>query len=69
MSQCFAVLDVLSTTQTADIARKAIAVAVRDGLLNTAQTSGLRKFINRAAHGLAPSTKSNKVNVTESTTS
>ena len=47
----------------------ATADAVRDGLLSAAQTSALRKFINRSTYGLASSTQSNKVKVNESTTS
>src|ERR1039457_3295171 len=45
------VMDVLSTTHRADIAQKAIADALREGLLNAVQASGLRKCVSRSAHG------------------
>jgi hypothetical protein len=45
------VMDVLSTTHRTDIARKAITDAVRAGLLNVHQASGLRKRVSRSAHG------------------
>jgi hypothetical protein len=47
------VMDVLSTTHRTDIARKAIADALREGLLNAAQAGGLRKRVSRSTHGLS----------------
>ena len=43
------VLDVLSTTHRADIAKKATTDALRAGLLNVHQGSRLRRFITRSA--------------------
>jgi predicted transcriptional regulator of viral defense system len=45
------VMDVLSATHWTDIARQAIADALREGRLNAAQASGLRKRVSRSAHG------------------
>lgn len=63
------IMDVLSTTRRTDIARQAITDALREGLLSTAQANGLRKAINRSAHGLSLSIKGIKVKVHDSTAS
>jgi hypothetical protein len=55
------VMDVLSTTHRADIAKKAIADALREGLLNAAQASGLRKRISRSTHDLSRLTNGSRV--------
>ena len=60
------ILDVLSTTHRTDIARQSITDALRDGLLSTAQASGLRKLINHSARGLSPSTNGSRVTAHES---
>jgi predicted transcriptional regulator of viral defense system len=62
------VMDVLSTTHRTDIARQAISDALREGLLNSAKASDLRKFVSRAARGLALSMNGNKVKVYDATT-
>ena len=63
------VMDVLSTTHRADIAQKAIADALREGLLNAAQASGLRKRVSRSTHGLSLVTNGSRVKSNESAAS
>ena len=63
------IMDVLSTTHRTDIARQAITDALREGLLSTAQASGLRKIINRSAHDLSLSTNGSKVKIHDSSAS
>jgi predicted transcriptional regulator of viral defense system len=62
------IMDVLSATHRVDIARKAITDALREGLLNAAQASGLRNRVNRSAHGLSLSTNGGTVKADESST-
>jgi predicted transcriptional regulator of viral defense system len=63
------VMDVLSATHRTDIARQAIADALREGLLNAAQASGLRKRISRSTHDLSLLTNGSRVKTNESATS
>jgi len=63
------VMDVLSTTHRADIAKKAIADALREGLLNAAQASGLRKRISRSTHALSLVKNGSRVKSNGSSTS
>jgi predicted transcriptional regulator of viral defense system len=63
------VMDVLSTTHRADIAQKAIADALREGLLSAAQASGLRKRVSRSVHGLSLVTNGSRVKSNDSSTS
>ena len=63
------VMDVLSTTHRADIAKKAIVDALREGLLNAAQASGLRKRISRSTHGLSRLKNGSRVKSNGSSTS
>ena len=63
------VMDVLSTTHRADIAQKAIADALREGLLSAAQASGLRKRVSRSTHGLSLVTNGSRVKSNDSSTS
>jgi len=62
------VMDVLSTTHRADIAKKAIADALREGLLTAAQASGLRKRVSHSAQGLSRLTNGSKVKTNETAT-
>jgi len=62
------IMDVLSATHRVDIARKAISDAVREGLLNAAQASGLRQRVHRSVHGLSLSTNGGMVKEDESST-
>jgi predicted transcriptional regulator of viral defense system len=63
------VMDVLSTTHRADIARQAITDALREGLFTAAQASSLRKRVSRSAHGPSLSTNGSRVKTNESSTS
>jgi len=63
------VMDVLSTTHRADIAKKAITDALREGLINAAQASGLRKRVSRSTHGLSLVTNGGRVKSNESSAS
>jgi predicted transcriptional regulator of viral defense system len=63
------VMDVLSTTHRADIAKKAIVDALREGLLNSAQVSVLRKRISRSTHGLSRLKNGSRVKSNGSSTS
>jgi predicted transcriptional regulator of viral defense system len=47
------VMDVFSTTHRTDIARLAIADALRTGLLTAAQANGLRRRVNHPVYGLS----------------
>jgi len=47
------VMDVFSTTHRTDIARPAIADALRTGLLTAAQANSLRRRVNHPVHGLS----------------
>jgi len=55
------ITDVLSTTHRTDIVRQAITQALRDGLLNSAQATGLRRIISSTAESPSLSTDGNKV--------
>jgi hypothetical protein len=55
------VMDVLSTTHRTDIARLAIADALRTGLLTAAQANGLRRRVNHPVHGLSLRKDENRV--------
>jgi hypothetical protein len=63
------VMDVLSTTHRADIARQAITDALREELLTAAKASILRKRVSRSAHGPSLSTNGSGVKTNESSTS
>ena len=63
------VMDVLSTTHRADIAKKAIADALREGLLNAAQASGLRKRVSRTTDALSLVRNGSRVKSNGSSTS
>ena len=51
------VLDVFSTTHRTDVVREAIKQAVREGLLNSVEATGLRKIIKTGRETSSPSTK------------
>ena len=51
------IMDVLSTTHRADVARQAITDALRDGLLSSPQATGLRKMIRSTTQSLPLSTQ------------
>jgi hypothetical protein len=55
------VMDVLSTTHRTDIARLAIADALRTGLLTAAQANGLRRRVNHPVYGLSLVKDENRV--------
>ena len=63
------IMDVLSATHRTDVARQAIRDALREGLLNSTQASGLRKVINRAARRFSSSRTVDQVRVDESAAS
>jgi len=46
-------MDILLATHRIDIARQSVSDAVREGLLNSAEASSLRRFISRTS--LVPS--------------
>jgi predicted transcriptional regulator of viral defense system len=50
------IMDVLSTTRRADVARQAITDALREGLLSSDQAGSLRKIVNRSTHSVPLST-------------
>jgi predicted transcriptional regulator of viral defense system len=47
------IMDVFSTTHRTDVVRRAITNALRDGLLNSTQATGLRKIISSATESLS----------------
>jgi hypothetical protein len=63
------VMDVFTTTHRADIAQKAIVDALREGLLNMAQASGLRKRVSRSTHGLSLVKNGSRVKSNDAATS
>ncbi len=54
-------MDVLSTSRRTEIARQAIAEALRKELLHPAQAGTLRRQVNRAVHALTATTNQSKV--------
>lgn len=60
------ILDVLSTSHRTEIARQAIAEALREGLLNAAQAGSMRKQVNRIVHAFTATTHESKVPADES---
>ena len=55
------IMDVFSTTHRTDIVRQAITEALRDGLLNSAQATRLRRIITSTAESLSLSVSGSKV--------
>ncbi len=55
------IMDVLSTSRRTEIARQAIAEALREGLLHADQAGTLRRQVNRAVHALTATTNQSKV--------
>jgi len=55
------IVDVLSTTHRTDIVRQAVTEALRDGLLNSAQATRLRRIITSTAESLSLSVSGSKV--------
>ena len=54
------IIDVLSTTRRADIARQAVSDALKEGLLSKIQASGLRRHISRFTSTTSASEKRSK---------
>jgi predicted transcriptional regulator of viral defense system len=57
------IIDVLLATHRTDVARQSVSDALREGLLNNAEASSLRKFITRTSSVPSPSTNGNQVKV------
>lgn len=60
------IMDVLSTSHRTEIARQAIAEALREGMIDAAKAGALRKQVNRAIHALTSTTSKSKVAADES---
>ncbi len=57
------IMDVLLTTHRTDVARQSVSEALREGLLNNAEASSLRRSISRISSVPSPSTNGNQVKV------
>ena len=55
------ILDVLSTTHRTDVVQEAIKQALREGLLNSVEATGLRKIVKTGGHLSVPSTDQRKM--------
>jgi hypothetical protein len=56
-------MDVLLATHRIDVARQSVSDALREGLLNNAEASSLRRSITRTSSLPSPSTNVNQVKV------
>jgi predicted transcriptional regulator of viral defense system len=63
------IMDVLLATHRIDVARQSVSDAVREGLLNSAEASRLRRSISQASLASSPSTNGSQVKVYEAATS
>jgi predicted transcriptional regulator of viral defense system len=63
------IMDVLLATHRIDVARQSVSDAVREGLLNSAEASSLRRSISRTSLAPSPSTNGSQVKVYEAATS
>ncbi len=61
------IMDVLLTTRRIDVARQFVSDAVREGLLNSAEASSLRRSISRISSAPSPSTNASQMKVYEAT--
>jgi len=59
------IMDVLLATHRIDVARQSVSDAVREGLLNSAEASSLRRSISRTSLAPSPSTNGSQVKVHE----
>ena len=57
------IMDVLLKTHRTDVARQSVTDALREGLLNNAEASSLRRSITRTSSVLSPSTNETQVKV------
>ena len=62
------IIDILLATHRIDIARQSVSDAVREGLLNSAEASSLRRSISRTPSAPSPSTNGSQVKVHEAAT-
>ena len=63
------IMDVLLATHRIDVARQSVSDAVREGLLNSAEASRLRRSISQTSLASSPSTNESQVKVYEAATS
>ena len=63
------IMDILLATHRIDVARQSVSDAVREGLLNSAEASSLRRSISQTSLALSPSTNGSQVKVYEAATS
>ena len=63
------IMDVLLATHRIDLARQSVSDAVREGLLNSAEASRLRRSISQTSLASSPSTNGSQVKVYEAATS
>ena len=63
------IMDVLLATHRIDVARQSVSDAVREGLLNSAEASRLRRSISQTSLASSPSTNGSQVKVYEAATS
>ena len=63
------IMDVLLATHRTDVARQSVSNAVREGLLNRAESRSLRRSISRSILAPSPSTNGSQVKVYEAATS
>jgi predicted transcriptional regulator of viral defense system len=57
------IIDVLLATRRTDVARQSVSEALREGLLNNAEASVLRRSITRTSSAPSPSNSGSQVNV------
>jgi predicted transcriptional regulator of viral defense system len=63
------IMDVLLATHRIDVARQSVSEAVREGLLNSAEASRLRRSISQTSLASSPSTNGSQVKLYEAATS
>jgi predicted transcriptional regulator of viral defense system len=63
------IMDVLLATHRIDVARQSVSDAVREGLLNSAEASRLRRSISQTSLASSPSTNGSQVKLYEAATS
>jgi len=63
------IMDVFLATHRIDVARQSVSDAVREGLINSAEASRLRRSISQTSLASSPSTNGSQVKVYEAATS
>ncbi len=63
------IMDVLLATHRIDVARQSVSKAVREGLLNSAEASRLRRSISQTSLASSPATNGSQVKLYEAATS